>query len=396
MKLPCEMVRDLLPMYEEGMCSPASRAAVEEHLRDCVACQAQLQGIRSLPQPEISVEEKAADAVVVKTFRKVRRRWGISLLAVLVAVPMLLLSVNQARGRGLCFTNPDEIVQALQWVQLLEDGAFAAAAAKMDYAELYDEIQQVLVMEPEDYLGEYVAVEMEGETWMARQEFYQQCLQGKEQDALQLWEDLLLNDSVVLVPARLWQQVVERHQDLLIELESGELMLRDREWALQETQWGHFMVDVNSAAVQADTGEELYGALDFMPETLWQEQQPRLQAEAQQWYRENQQYYGTAADMTVEEFAALVGAYYAEQLQLQADAGVEFHVMGYESCYRTTQTPGWLVQCGVQVMLGEKREHLSLDLQVQDGKLQLVGTSRSSDVHWLADVTEALHLKYPH
>ena len=34
----CEIVRDLLPLYEDGLCSEESRRAVEEHLATCEAC----------------------------------------------------------------------------------------------------------------------------------------------------------------------------------------------------------------------------------------------------------------------------------------------------------------------------------------------------------------------
>ena len=33
MKYPCDLIRDLLPLYQDGVCSEESRAAVEEHLR---------------------------------------------------------------------------------------------------------------------------------------------------------------------------------------------------------------------------------------------------------------------------------------------------------------------------------------------------------------------------
>ena len=33
MKLPCDIVQDLLPLYEDDLCSQATREAVEEHLR---------------------------------------------------------------------------------------------------------------------------------------------------------------------------------------------------------------------------------------------------------------------------------------------------------------------------------------------------------------------------
>ena len=40
MKYPCDLIRDLLPLYQDGVCSEESRAAVEEHLRECPSCRA--------------------------------------------------------------------------------------------------------------------------------------------------------------------------------------------------------------------------------------------------------------------------------------------------------------------------------------------------------------------
>lgn len=42
MKLSCEVVQDLLPLYCDEVCSPESRQAVEAHLEDCEKCRADL------------------------------------------------------------------------------------------------------------------------------------------------------------------------------------------------------------------------------------------------------------------------------------------------------------------------------------------------------------------
>ena len=58
MKLDCEVIRDLLPLYAEHMASPASTALVEEHLQKCEACRAELEQmeqpvpVRPEPQPD--------------------------------------------------------------------------------------------------------------------------------------------------------------------------------------------------------------------------------------------------------------------------------------------------------------------------------------------------------
>ena len=43
MKLECDVIRDLLPLYAEKLASPASSALVEQHLAECEACRAELE-----------------------------------------------------------------------------------------------------------------------------------------------------------------------------------------------------------------------------------------------------------------------------------------------------------------------------------------------------------------
>ena len=39
----CGIIQDLLALYHDGVCSPESRAAVEEHLQSCPECRAVLE-----------------------------------------------------------------------------------------------------------------------------------------------------------------------------------------------------------------------------------------------------------------------------------------------------------------------------------------------------------------
>ena len=50
MKLPCEITRDLLPLYAEHLTCPETNRLVEEHLSTCPACQEELHAIQ-LPMP---------------------------------------------------------------------------------------------------------------------------------------------------------------------------------------------------------------------------------------------------------------------------------------------------------------------------------------------------------
>lgn len=63
MKLSCEIVQDLLPLYCDGVCSQDSRQAVEAHLEDCENCRADM---RFMEQDVKASSVHAKDEKLVK------------------------------------------------------------------------------------------------------------------------------------------------------------------------------------------------------------------------------------------------------------------------------------------------------------------------------------------
>ena len=51
-KIPCEIIRDLLPLYQDDICSEKSRNAIEEHIKECESCRTYLKKMEG----EIPVE----------------------------------------------------------------------------------------------------------------------------------------------------------------------------------------------------------------------------------------------------------------------------------------------------------------------------------------------------
>ena len=115
MKVSCDIIRDLLPLYAENMVSHASWDMVDEHLRECGECAKQL-GILKKAQA-IPVE---TDAPGLKKIRKaiVRRR----VLAVTMAV---MLVITLVLGAALLWEAPIwlDADQAVKDVMKMEDGS---------------------------------------------------------------------------------------------------------------------------------------------------------------------------------------------------------------------------------------------------------------------------------
>lgn len=73
MKYSCEMIRDLLALYMDDVCSEESKKAVKEHLQECEDCRRMLQDM-SEEQTEIPTEPVSEQAVLKSTARHLTRR----------------------------------------------------------------------------------------------------------------------------------------------------------------------------------------------------------------------------------------------------------------------------------------------------------------------------------
>ena len=86
-KLPCSVVRDLLPLYAEKMIETETQELVDEHLADCPECRAKLSGIETGTGTETTVDTAKPLASLKKQIR--RRRW----FAVLIAGLLVFICV---------------------------------------------------------------------------------------------------------------------------------------------------------------------------------------------------------------------------------------------------------------------------------------------------------------
>ncbi|MDE7280569.1 MAG: zf-HC2 domain-containing protein, partial [Ruminiclostridium sp.] len=59
MKISCEIIKDLLPLYNDGVCSNESAELISEHLKECSECTAELERLREeIPLSLLKSEEK--------------------------------------------------------------------------------------------------------------------------------------------------------------------------------------------------------------------------------------------------------------------------------------------------------------------------------------------------
>lgn len=125
--MDCEIVKDLIPLYSEGLCSEKSRAAVEEHLKDCESC-------RKLLNTPIEREKPAPVPPKKNVFKKLSRRLKMNMVVMISLGVVLLgvlgvvgyLSVGQiVKGDGMVsFETISQSIEAKKLAKMIADKDF--------------------------------------------------------------------------------------------------------------------------------------------------------------------------------------------------------------------------------------------------------------------------------
>ena len=91
---PCEIIRDLLPLCAEGLCSGESRAAVERHVQDCADCRRLYEGLPADSLPEAPVPDQTT--ALRRLNRKLRQSRFTKAMAAVFCVLLVLFGVWNA------------------------------------------------------------------------------------------------------------------------------------------------------------------------------------------------------------------------------------------------------------------------------------------------------------
>ncbi len=94
MKYPCNVIRDLLPLYLDEVCSIESRKMIEEHLKECLDCKAYMDAM-SEEEPKADAYRQidpAEECQKASSFRAVQKR--ILRKQILTAVVAILMIVG--------------------------------------------------------------------------------------------------------------------------------------------------------------------------------------------------------------------------------------------------------------------------------------------------------------
>lgn len=119
MKLSCNVIEDLLPLYHDGVCSEESRALVGEHLKTCEKCGKMKTALDGEEAPETKADEKKALKGIKK---KVRRGKLVALLAgaaLVLAAALGWQGVEHLRWSRACERLYEEVIVPMEPDQMV-------------------------------------------------------------------------------------------------------------------------------------------------------------------------------------------------------------------------------------------------------------------------------------
>ncbi len=381
MKLDCELIQDLLPLYEENICSGATRRAVEEHLCECESCRRLTAPLPIEPPQELP----AADRAVKKSMKKVRRRWLASLLAAVLTVPLLLMCFNQCRGYGLCFTNLDDVYTAWRFLHALETEEWEKAANMHDFSSDYDSILDALSLDVSAWGISFTPCSLAGYDYAAvsnlvRSDFVPQTPED-------LYGYLYNRLGTAMVPLALWEQLMAMDPDAFSQL-GGDYLLNEERYGKITTPWGEFVV---SEGRHFDTACEYAAYFDLIPAAIYEEARADIDREAQRLYSAVHDDIGWVAELTEAEFTEEMTRRYTADLRELEDT-VSFECTGFHNAGRYgDDLDSWYAIFAVTVSQSGKTTDTQIQISVTDGKIDVAGISHQPGIQWLDAIDRALY-----
>lgn len=138
MKISCDVIKDLMILCEDDGCSEDSKRLVEEHKKDCKTCAEYYNKLYGIEEVIPAIKEELKEETVLrKGFKKIKRRWRMCVIAMLMIIPisaLIVMGVNEKRGEGICFSSIDDIYKCMKFLKYIEDEEFEKAAKMVDYS----------------------------------------------------------------------------------------------------------------------------------------------------------------------------------------------------------------------------------------------------------------------
>lgn len=91
-KLNCEIIKDLIPLYVDNVCSSETKSVVDEHIEECKACNEFYRAIKNAPTlPSVETD---VDKAVVKVGKKMKKHTKKAVIKAVSIIMSILLVIG--------------------------------------------------------------------------------------------------------------------------------------------------------------------------------------------------------------------------------------------------------------------------------------------------------------
>lgn len=140
--ITCDVVQDLLPLYQDDCCSEQSKKIVVEHLSECEICKKKCRQYRE-QLPNVNESEEIDVKGIKKGIRNINKwkiRGIISLCLVFSLIFVVLPIGNYIRGEGLTYANLKAAYIAYAFERALVSGDYEKAYRYLAIESHYDNL----------------------------------------------------------------------------------------------------------------------------------------------------------------------------------------------------------------------------------------------------------------
>lgn len=134
--MDCEIIRDLLPLYADGMASEASRRQIEDHVRSCPECRRLHDTMCAPMEPE---PEESPEQILERVYRKQRRKTILFWVTIALAVFLAGWAFMEIQFNGeeiyAASTNEEKILKEMPALALT-DGELSLAETILEIPEI--------------------------------------------------------------------------------------------------------------------------------------------------------------------------------------------------------------------------------------------------------------------
>ena len=339
MKLSCDIIEDLLPLYFDEVCSKDSRVAVEEHVRNCPKCRANITRNEPMHIPQISPKEE--ERSLKRSLRRIKQRWWLSILAAIMLVPLFLLGVmvrNEIHKEGVCYSNIRELRQCYGFLRALQNKNEEKAASYLDFEPYYEECREALEMTPQDHLAPYIEIDIHGECWMIQENWYDSYFKDINTDT-NLWKTLLKKSpATLMIPLEEFEKIAMEDNGIPMQ-GNGYRMSDGTCYFPYEKDSETYMIHETTFDMLRENGMFLTDGVTMLPKKLYQELHPALWERAEQWCLTTQSRLSEIADLDREGFCSYMQDRYKRKLDTFFEQGFSITDFSYSTIYNSGN--GW-------------------------------------------------------